>query len=58
MLKLITNAHVFAPEDHGVCHLLIAGERIVWLGEDLDDLGVLKPVETFDLQGQRLIPGL
>ena len=58
MLKLFTNAHVFAPEDRGICHLLIAGDRIAWLGENIDDLGALKPVETFDLQGQRLIPGL
>jgi len=58
LLKLFTNAHVFAPEDRGICHLLIAGDRIAWLGENIDDLGALKPVETFDLQGQRLIPGL
>lgn len=58
MLKLLTNAHIFAPGDRGVCHLLIAGDRIVWLGADIDDLGAVKPVETFDLQGQRLIPGL
>jgi beta-aspartyl-dipeptidase (metallo-type) len=58
LLKLLTNAHVFAPDDRGVCHLLIAGDRIVWLGADVGDLGVLKPVETFDLEGQRLIPGL
>ncbi|PKL95912.1 MAG: beta-aspartyl-peptidase [Gammaproteobacteria bacterium HGW-Gammaproteobacteria-8] len=58
MLKLLTNAHVFAPEDRGVCHLLIAGDRIAWMGSDVDDLGVLKPIETFDLEGQRLIPGL
>ena len=58
MLKLITNAHVFAPHDLGIQHLLIAGGRIAWLGADLSDLGVLKPVETFDLEGRRLIPGL
>ncbi len=58
MLKLLTNAHVFAPQDRGICHLLIAGDRIAWLGTEIDDLGALKPVETFDLQGQRLIPGL
>ncbi|MEE4637409.1 MAG: beta-aspartyl-peptidase [Wenzhouxiangella sp.] len=58
MLKLITNAHVFAPHDLGIQHLLIAGDRIAWMGADLQELGVLKPVPTFDLEAQRLIPGL
>ena len=58
MIKLITHAHVFAPQDQGVQNLLIAGDRIVWMGADLDDLGSVKPAETTDLEGQRLIPGL
>ncbi len=39
-------------------NLLIAGNRIAWMGADLDDLGSVKPAEITDLQGQRLIPGL
>ncbi len=58
MLKLIKNARVFAPADLGVNHLLIAADRIVWLGPDLDDLGLIRPAEVMDLEGQRLIPGL
>ncbi len=27
MLTLIRNARVFAPEDQGVCHVLVAGDR-------------------------------
>ena len=58
MLKLITNAHVFAPQDLGIQHLLIAGDRIAWMGADLNDLGILNAAEVLDLEGQRLIPGL
>jgi beta-aspartyl-dipeptidase (metallo-type) len=58
LLKLLTNARIFAPQDLGVCHVLVAGARIVWIGPNLGELGVLKPAEIFDLEGQRLIPGL
>lgn len=58
MLKLLTNARVFAPEDRGVQNLLIGAGRILWMGADLGDLGALKAVETFDIGGRRLIPGL
>jgi beta-aspartyl-dipeptidase (metallo-type) len=58
VLKILKNAHVFAPEDRGIHHLLIAGGRVAWLGADLDELGVLKAVEIVDLEGRRLIPGL
>ena len=58
MLKLITHAHVFAPQGRGVQHLLIAGDRIAWMGTDLDDLGQIKPAEVTDLDGRRLLPGL
>jgi beta-aspartyl-dipeptidase (metallo-type) len=54
---LITNAHVFSPEDMGLNHLLIAGGQIVWIGKDLPGLRGL-PLETTDLEGQRLIPGI
>jgi beta-aspartyl-dipeptidase (metallo-type) len=58
LLKLLTNARVFSPEDLGVRHVLVAGDRIVWMGRKLSELGVLNPAETCDLEGQRLIPGL
>jgi hypothetical protein len=31
VLKILKNAHVFAPEDRGIHHLLIAGGRVAWL---------------------------
>jgi beta-aspartyl-dipeptidase (metallo-type) len=56
LLKLLSNARVFAPEDMGIAHALVGGGRILALGEDLDSLRQSGATE-FDLQGRRLLPG-
>ena len=56
MLKLLTNAQVFAPEARGLCHVLIGGGRIIALGEDPDELSSPRAT-VFDLDGRRLLPG-
>ena len=38
MLKLLANARVFAPEDLGLCHVLVGGGRILAIDDDLDAL--------------------
>lgn len=58
MLTLLTNADVHAPESLGRRHLLVAGGRIVWMGESLPALPASLGVETHDVAGRRLIPGL
>lgn len=57
MLKLIKNADLYLPEHFGIGHLLIAGQQVVYLGQVLPELGTALKVETFDLGGQRVIPG-
>ncbi len=57
MLRLLANAHVFAPEDLGVQHVLIGGERILGFVNDPDDVGA-PGIEVIDLEGRRLVPGL
>ncbi|WP_158883029.1 beta-aspartyl-peptidase [Rhodanobacter sp. L36] len=57
-LLLLRNALVYAPEPMGRQHLLLGGGRILWIGSDLDALPATLAVETIDLQGRRLIPGL
>ncbi len=57
-LMLLRNALVYAPELLGHQHLLLGGGRILWIGAELADLPAALAVETIDLQGQRLIPGL
>ena len=54
---LLRNADVYAPEPLGVRQLLIAGERIVWLGKDLPPLPGALGVAEYDVGRRRLIPG-
>ena len=56
MLHRITNAHVFAPEDLGVCHLLVGGGRILAISPNLDDVAAAGASEI-DLAGRRVVPG-
>ena len=57
MIRLLRNAEVYAPEPRGLQDLVIAGGRIVWLGDGLPILpAALEPEET-DLGGRRLVPG-
>jgi len=58
MLTLLLNADLFAPDHVGVRHLLVAGERIVWIGADRVELPAGLGAQVMDLQGRRVIPGL
>lgn len=57
-LRLLRNAEVYAPQALGRQHLLLGGGKILWMGLDPPALPASLPVETLDLQGRRLIPGL
>lgn len=59
-LTLIRNANVYAPRPLGICHLLIGGGRILWIGEEAFDLPVpLRSVsQVVDAAGRATIPGL
>jgi len=56
LLKLLSNARVFAPEDLGIRHVLIGGGRILGLSDQKDMLLAAGATE-YDLGGARLIPG-
>ena len=56
MLTLLLNAELYDPEPCGRMHLLVAGERVAWLGREVPRIGV--PAEERDLAGRRVIPGL
>jgi beta-aspartyl-dipeptidase (metallo-type) len=58
MFQLLLNADVYAPESLGVRHLLVAGDRIVWIGAEAPDLPSTLGAAVVDLGGRRLIPGL
>jgi len=51
------NARVFAPEDKGICDVLIEAGKIVYVGESCEVAGPF-PVEVVELKGAYLCPGL
>lgn len=55
MALLIKNARVFAPKDLGVADVLMANERILAVGPDLDPN--LPDLQTIDAKGMILTPG-
>ena len=57
MITLVSNAHVFAPEDLGVCHLLVGAGRILCLSSERDAVAAASATEI-DLGGRRLVPGM
>jgi len=58
MLVLLTNCTVYAPHPLGLQHLLVAGERVVWMGPDLLSLPRGLDAEVVDLEGAVVVPGL
>lgn len=57
MLTLIKNAHIFAPEPLGLRHVLVAGDRVVYVGDAVPELDARLNVDEVDANGARLIPG-
>ncbi|AQU83107.1 MAG: beta-aspartyl-peptidase [Halomonas sp.] len=58
MLTLVKNAQLFTPEPRGLCHLLIADQRIAAVLDATEQLNVGTLINTLDLEGRRVIPGL
>lgn len=58
MFTLIDNAEVYAPEPLGKRSVLIAGERIAWIGEDFPAVHTLPGLKTLDAAGMVLTPGI
>jgi beta-aspartyl-dipeptidase (metallo-type) len=56
MLRLLANAHVYAPDDLGLRHLLVGAGRILGFVNDPDDVSA-PGLELVDLGGRRLVPG-
>jgi beta-aspartyl-dipeptidase (metallo-type) len=57
MLQLLRNANVFSPEPRGLCHLLVSGESIAWIGQDVELPAALE-ADVIDLESRTVIPGL
>ena len=57
-MLLLRNAEVYAPDALGRLHLLLGGGKVLWMGEAEPALPAALGIETIDLDGARLIPGL
>jgi len=58
MLTLIKNADIYSPEPLGVGHLLLGGGKVLNVSRELPALDASLLVDTLDLEGAPLIPGL
>jgi beta-aspartyl-dipeptidase (metallo-type) len=58
VFKLLTNAQVYAPRDLGLKSVLTCAGKIVYIGDDVPTLDPFLAVETTDLEGAALVPGL
>ncbi|HKT58930.1 MAG TPA: beta-aspartyl-peptidase [Gemmatimonadales bacterium] len=58
MLTLLSNCELYDPTPRGRAHLLVAGERVVWVGSERPALPAGLDVDEVDLQHRRVIPGL
>ena len=58
MLTLLSNCELYDPTPRGRAHLLVAGERVVWIGSERPALPAGLGVDEVDLQHRRVIPGL
>lgn len=55
MALLIKGAHVYSPDDLGVCDVLTVGDKVVAVGKDLT--ACLPGLETIEAKGLTLTPG-
>ncbi len=58
MMKLLKNCRLHSPMDEGMDHLLVAGEVIVLRGEQALALEGSGGIESADMEGRMVIPGL
>ncbi len=58
MFHLIKNACVYSPEPLGVCHILVAADKVVYIGAEVPELDTRLDVEITDVDGALVVPGL
>jgi beta-aspartyl-dipeptidase (metallo-type) len=58
MIELLLNAELYDPEPRGRASILVAGEKIVWVGAEAPALPRGLGARERDLGGRRVIPGL
>ena len=56
-VTLLLNANVYAPQSLGINHVMVAGDKIVYIGTELPELSECLNAAIIDLDGQTLVPG-
>lgn len=56
-MKLLKNANLYAPAPQGRKDLLIEGERILRIDDEIRGYEGLPEVQVFDLEGKTVVPG-
>ena len=57
MIKLLKNAQVYAPAFLGKKDVLVVGDKICRIEDNIAGYEGLPDVEVFDLAGKKLLPG-
>lgn len=57
MFTLLKNGHVYAPQNLGIMDVLIANDKIVMLGKNLNAASFGDNVRVYDLSGMKVVPG-
>lgn len=57
MLTLLLNAELYCPEARGIAHVVLGGERVLWIGAKRPQIDSALLTETIDLAGAPLVPG-
>lgn len=58
MIKLIKNADLYTPEHVGLRDILICGDKVARIAEDIEGFEGLSDVDVFDAMGMAVAPGL
>ena len=57
MFQLIKNANVYAPTPLGVCHILVVGETIAYIGAEIPNIDSKLETTITDVEGASVVPG-
>ncbi|MFK8054293.1 MAG: beta-aspartyl-peptidase [Woeseiaceae bacterium] len=58
MLHLIRNAHLYTPAPQGLGHILVAANRVAYIGKDVPEISRGLLTSDTDAEGAAVIPGM
>ncbi len=58
MLHRLNNIHLYTPENHGICNILVAAGKIVAISKKPIEIDALLLTTDEDFKGKRVVPGI